>query len=152
MNIRDEMAPLVAAGAALLDEIEPDWAEEVNFETLRMNTCERCVAGQVMTARWVRHATLRHYRSSHGFDLPDDTYDACRGDVDHLDQAWGVLEDLWLDELNARRPRAMDIGKPKRTITVEPVQNPVPQRKETPAPAPQKAPAAPERKREKVPA
>jgi hypothetical protein len=52
----------------------------------------------------------------------------------------------------------MDIGKPLRTITIEPVQIPVPQREERPAtprrqPAPRKQPAKePAKTPEKVPA
>lgn len=44
----------------------------------------------------------------------------------------------------------MDIGKPKRTYTVEPLSDPLPQK--APAPVPKKEPPAPVRERENVPA
>jgi hypothetical protein len=45
----------------------------------------------------------------------------------------------------------VDIGKPKRIHTVEPLEDPVPPvREPAPAPAPEPQPAAPERKPEKV--
>ena len=39
----------------------------------------------------------------------------------------------------------MEIGKPVRKIVVEPIRDPVPERKPTPAPAPAPSPAAPAR-------
>jgi len=46
----------------------------------------------------------------------------------------------------------MDIGKPKRTIRIEPIENPVPERKPVPVRVPQRKPAeTPEREPAKVP-
>lgn len=49
-----------------------------------------------------------------------------------------------------RRPqtRAVEIGKPQRTYTVEPIEDPVPREE----PAPDDAPAEPQREPEEVPA
>jgi hypothetical protein len=44
----------------------------------------------------------------------------------------------------------MEIGKPERTYTVEPIEDPVP--REAPAPAPEEPPAESPREPEEVPA
>jgi hypothetical protein len=44
----------------------------------------------------------------------------------------------------------MDIGKPRRTVTVEPVEDPVP--RESPVEPPEREPADPPREPEKLPA
>jgi hypothetical protein len=52
--------------------------------------------------------------------------------------------------LGTRGTGAMDIGKPRRTVTVEPVEDPVP--RELPEELPEKEPAEPPREPEKIPA
>lgn len=82
---------------------------------------------------------------------------ALRGDYSHLEtwnDAHGKKQVLaLLDELiRKHEPKAMEIGKPERQITVEPAE-PVPGVKESPASEPLPAPAEPVApEREKVPA
>jgi hypothetical protein len=49
-----------------------------------------------------------------------------------------------------KRDRTMEIGKPRRTVTVEPVEDPVP--RELPEELPEKEPAEAPRQPEKIPA
>ncbi len=34
-------------GATLLDLLKPGWAEEINVETLKLDSCESCILGQL---------------------------------------------------------------------------------------------------------
>lgn len=44
---RDEIAAAAAVGAALLDRVEPGWAERVESERLDLRDVQTCVLGQV---------------------------------------------------------------------------------------------------------
>jgi hypothetical protein len=57
---------------------------------------------------------------------------------------------LIVSTLEIRGTGAMDIGKPRRTVTVEPVEDPVP--RELPEELPEKEPAEAPREPEKIPA
>ena len=39
MNVRD--------AAKRLDEIEPNWFNKIDFETIDMNDCKNCILGQI---------------------------------------------------------------------------------------------------------
>lgn len=40
-------APIVAKGAALLDEVMPGWADRIDLDTLAFPSCDHCVLGQL---------------------------------------------------------------------------------------------------------
>ncbi len=40
-------ADLVKSSAKILDQVTPDWAKKINFDTLEMMTANRCIIGQI---------------------------------------------------------------------------------------------------------
>jgi len=132
-------------GAAYLDQVEPGWHNDIDIDTLDLQFCDLCVIGQLENGRridWWNGS----YDPKLGFRAPDQR-DGSSFRED-LAPYYVELNHAWRHEILRRRREGMDIGKEKRTITVEPITEPVPKRE----PAPTPPPPMPKKKPDKVPA
>lgn len=46
-DVNAELDARVARGAALLDKARPGWAAKISLDTLAMESCDRCILGQL---------------------------------------------------------------------------------------------------------
>ncbi len=98
-------------GAALLDEVDSKWWEKIQVDDLHMDSCYRCVIGQLLGSYSYRNqlrAALRltpaydyEWDYAHGFAIPTMELDECEenGDPD----AWALLTQCWVEEIEQRR-------------------------------------------------
>jgi hypothetical protein len=94
----DELAERVERGAALLDERRPGWWDEVDLSKLDLNSCCRCVLGQLWGHYWRGAAEL--------FGCPFYNADAAAGAAgfDAQDEShFPALTDLWRAAIERRR-------------------------------------------------
>jgi hypothetical protein len=109
------LAVRVKRGAAVLDERRPEWAGAVALDRLAMDSCDRCVLGQLYGSYWegvpaLANALPRCFRFSsaeHGFTLFDREQDF-RDEAGHIDvmDRFAALADLWRAEVRARTTEA----------------------------------------------
>lgn len=103
-----------AAGAALLDEMEPGWYLKVDTETLNIGSGAWCVHGQVfgdwMDGSWKvsrhfgwNHFPEREWQSAHGFQA---TYEEATQSLESYDYAMKWLKRRWTAEINDRKAAA----------------------------------------------
>ena len=100
MIARAEAEARVERGAALLDRERPGWQEDVDPFTLRIESCERCVLGQLygdytagFSALTGPETQVPGWRQMHGFAIN-------RGETEI---AFWVLTDAWIAAIAARR-------------------------------------------------
>ena len=105
----------VARGAALLDRAAPGWAEQINLDRLAMQTCDRCILGQIYgdyalgfrAAIAGEDSQTLFSPADHGFmlRLADDEYDSPILN-DLLDIRFRALADAWRAEIAKRAGQA----------------------------------------------
>ncbi len=111
---RIRMRNAVARGAALLDEYVSDWYQIIDTRMLEMQSCQRCVAGQVMiVASWRGEmevpGSMQAFAGECGFDIAGEADYDVLDDDGYLypnfdkDEAWAALEEEWLRVINERK-------------------------------------------------
>jgi hypothetical protein len=124
-----------ARGARILDRVQPGWASKIARSRLAMETCDRCILGQLYdgyeSGWWwvVRNLPARAKRyvaSSYGFTLPpaQQTIHTPADKVVALAR-FKELADAWRHEINARCAPKKAPAK-KRAKAVAPLSLPVP--------------------------
>lgn len=82
----------VAKAIELLDQIAPaNWRDEVNIDTLDMDSGEECVLGQIYGDYNVGIAALREKAEEEGVSIDPDAFDAFDS---------GAYEDAWREALS----------------------------------------------------
>lgn len=98
-------------GAQLLDQIRPDWAREINLDTLNMIEGSYCVLGQLFGEfedgmRQVMHACNVDYKPIGGADYSQEYVITKWGLAEeygfHIDRGYLVLQQQWVAEIQAR--------------------------------------------------
>lgn len=102
----------VAAGAALLDQVEPDWYRRIALDELGMETCDRCILGQLhgdfLAGFWAitRPLPSHHLFSAaeHGFTLSDEEqrYET-EWEHDRASLRFAALADAWRFQVRLRQ-------------------------------------------------
>lgn len=107
---RTELRPLVKAGAQLLDEREPGWAQRIDVQGLEMSACKACVLGQLygdfgagMDRLWGSKLSALGEASAskmHGFGVADLT----EPEEFYLEVGlrYDTLRVLWLEQIRER--------------------------------------------------
>jgi len=119
---RDEAFTRVQRGAALLDNVHPEWWQRIDLQQLRMQTCKSCALGQLYGSfeaglDVLRLDLRRADESFEGFDDGDGAvacgfvisavdYVSCRDDVD----PYAPLQEAWTDLILARRAVGVEVG------------------------------------------
>lgn len=87
----------VAKGAALMDQVRPGWAQEINPATLQMRSLCNCIIGQCYGDYERIHLVLPDGERGRtfGFDLS-----ASDGSADP--SSWMVLQDAWIEAIADR--------------------------------------------------
>jgi hypothetical protein len=163
-NKVNEVREMVSTAASLLDTEFPGWAEAIDLDELNMDNCSRCVLGQIGTELMEMRMRDPYYHVMQRLEfnppvvyLTDDRFAAEEG---YEEESYEVhafagarefieygrketplvdaYEDEWVKQIKERKN--MDIGKEKRTITVEPLENPIPQEQPVPAREPKTVP------------
>lgn len=80
----------VKNGAEYLDEVRPDWAEEINTSTLDLANIYRCILGQLHLWDFFLEENRGHSRE-YGFDV-------CLGE----NITYDLLQYYWLVEISKR--------------------------------------------------
>lgn len=109
-DAREQMRGRVLNGAHLLDAEVPTWAADIDLSSLSMSSPCLCVLGQVSQHRYAAtlakfsHGSSEHpydFAASHGFDHPIVVEGV--GWPENYNVAWATLQDLWVDQIEARR-------------------------------------------------
>lgn len=100
-------------GAALLDEKRPNWWLEIDPATLNMDSCHRCILGQLFGEKTVSYSqglealglnVEAEESFTFGFDL--ECYKDADGKyIEFDDDLWDGLRDCWIDEIKRRVER-----------------------------------------------
>lgn len=105
----DDLAACVKRGAALLDRIRPGWAEEIALDELAMETCDRCIVGQLYGdyfkgGRDISAAVGPEWfiASRHGFTLPVEVQQRALARGRTAKQCFAPLARLWRAEVRSR--------------------------------------------------
>jgi hypothetical protein len=101
----------VAKGAALLDRVRPGWAGEVAADRLAMESCDKCVLGQLYGNYWAGFRALLMppgprtiYRAGDfGFTLHDLEQ---LNDGPYVMARFAALADAWRAEVRSRLAEA----------------------------------------------
>jgi hypothetical protein len=93
--MENELRERVSRGAMLLDRERPDWAYEINLETLDLRDYEFCIVGQL----WGRYSQgLYELRVDDEGEL---VYGFSHDAPPHHDE-WAMLNEAWIDEIVQR--------------------------------------------------
>lgn len=94
-----EIRPEVEKGAALLDEVEPDWWMRIDPATLHMQSAQFCIVGQLYRDDWyglhkameagTKPQALGDFDRQYGFNLPRRPHDPPLWE-------WNQLRDEWV--------------------------------------------------------
>lgn len=114
------MMPEVAAGAKFLDEHVPGWYSLIDLTTLKMDSCEFCILGQLEKHIPIPTDYDLYDEAVEGYDPGPDSYEiACvKLDIDNvLDHSdlgfiinrndysdWVKLKEAWITEIKKRMP------------------------------------------------
>lgn len=92
----------VKRGAALLDEVVPDWAHRIDTDTLDINHGTRCVTAQVSAGSWRNGMQLLDLDYNgyveHGFMIHYSDHET----EQEIDRIFDLLRDYWYAEITAR--------------------------------------------------
>lgn len=96
-QVIDEVRRDIARGSAYLDDVSPGWHDEVDTETLDLNSGDRCVLGQLPVGSRVFEQYSISWLADHGFwfaggNLADYVV-LTREWVSHIEQARGATID-----------------------------------------------------------
>lgn len=100
---RYDIAEAAETGAALLDRRFPDWAEQIDLDSLEMSVSETCILGQLYGSYWQGLAALTMTTPGfadpidYGFILP-----VYLDNNENGDQYWEQLDRAWRDEIANR--------------------------------------------------
>jgi hypothetical protein len=89
-------APRVRKGIAYLNEVHPNWLNEVNPSRLDMGHGENCILGQLEGAFWTyleNYGRTPKFAKDHGFNIP----------IEWTEALYEVLTLLWVNEIEALR-------------------------------------------------
>lgn len=105
---KDILRPRVEKGAAYLDEYHPGWVNAIDIWSLHMSDCRRCIGGQLMEDYHYLHEEIRNNTGMCGAELGFDVTEAGSICLEKPEPPTGtseymVLEELWLDQIEARR-------------------------------------------------
>lgn len=90
-------AEAVANGAQMLDEHVPGWYKLINLDTLSLESCERCICGQLgRELGWGLFPGQAGFWESYGFDALD-------GTEEQMERGYAELDDEWFKAIVARR-------------------------------------------------
>lgn len=93
----DEVRRDIARGSAYLDDVSPGWHDEIDTETLDLNSGDHCVLGQLPIGSRVFEQYSISWLSDHGFWFPGGDsadYDVLTTEwVRHIEQARGATID-----------------------------------------------------------
>lgn len=111
---RVSVADAVEAGARLLDERVPGWFYEIDVESLRIQTKDECILGQLYGGSYENGlkklglATSPLLSPEHGFS----GYPGCTEGVE-IFKAWQELDRAWVDAIHTRlaASRATSLSK-----------------------------------------
>lgn len=119
--IRQQFSSRVNRGAKILDKFVPDWFRDIASDSLAMESCDKCVLGQLHGDYLAGYQSLRMLlpdgfmfsSAEHGFTLlaaeqrlDDEEIDLVRQNHDFCPERikfrFNVLADLWRDEVRKR--------------------------------------------------
>jgi hypothetical protein len=119
MHTREELQPLVTAGAALLDAREPGWDRPglIELEWLDLSNARSCVLGYTYRHRYdatkyddgydagIDALDIEGREAEFGFTLPDDFPDDMPDERAWAERGahWKLLTELWRAEIIRRR-------------------------------------------------
>jgi hypothetical protein len=90
-------------GAAFLDERRPGWADEIDLESLRMESSCHCILGQLEGNFHDGMDELSIYEpEDYGFDLSD----VSMNDDDSAIRHWEILDRVWIQLVRVRQTKA----------------------------------------------
>lgn len=102
----EEIKASVEKGAQLLDQKKPGWYLKIDIARLEMETCRRCVLGQLYGEYDVGLAHLHLPYNDYdpglqfGFSLLDPT-DSHIASI--TDPRWNTLRSLWIEQITKRQ-------------------------------------------------
>ena len=98
-EIKHELRESVLRGAQLLDQHQPGWEHLIDLETLQLNNCFACTAGQAFAVEGAREARTLGDQEYSGFDwLTDHLLPTAHQDwSDHDHTAKIKEEQRWLE-------------------------------------------------------
>lgn len=112
MSTSIDYAARVARGIALLDEMEPDWLDEIELDALNLASVSACVLGRVYGDYEAGLRTLGMDLDAdaepvaHGFTLTVDEYDALRKELGaspvYSARVFAPLTAAWQEAISAR--------------------------------------------------
>lgn len=99
-----------ARGAAFLDEHVPGWADRIDLAALDLDSCTKCVLGQLFDGSYVHAVNALDLgfeaQCAHGFDLWSGApLDEDYGNTAVTPEDWNDLRNQWIDEVRQRRGR-----------------------------------------------
>lgn len=106
----------VAAGAALFDELKPDWINATDIKTLDLSSLDQCMLGQHFDGYTNGLGVMRrHLKIPQGKMVPATAYGFCVSEnlgCDHFEgecqgacdaDLWNQLQNEWVRVITARR-------------------------------------------------
>jgi hypothetical protein len=109
----------VERGMALLDRHDPDWFGRIDLETLRMETCNRCILGQLHGHAWIGFrriledlpSTSLYSAAHHGFTLYNSEQASCNDqEFSAVRDRFGALGLAWRTAIESRRAAASSLA------------------------------------------
>lgn len=97
MTARETVDQRVKCGAALLDKKYPGWAKNINCDELRIESCDKCVIGQLYD--WFHVGASALNLNGDGKDMGFALYSRA---IDGPSEA-NELRAAWLTEIQSRR-------------------------------------------------
>lgn len=102
---RELFTPRVEKGIAYLDEYHPDWIAHIDTQRLSMQSCARCVGGQLMGDYFYFHEEIKEQTGMSGADLGFDVSSSAAlesiPDISSWDE-YSLLEEIWVEKINER--------------------------------------------------